>query len=218
MKTKTFPVSIALAAISFLISAPLLKAASIAVSFSTPQSPFGGPLVNGLDGFDFVPTVDLIVSALGWYDHDGDGFAHSHPVGIYVTSTQSLVAPAVSVLGTSSFDITSNFRFESVAPFVLTAGTTYTLVGYGEGPTFDPYINDPTGGIDFGVGLDYVRMRSSTSTGLAFPTVAGEAGLVQDLYFGPNFQYTTVPEPCVAGLLSAGLLGAIGTRRRPSRT
>lgn len=170
--------------------------------------------MNGMDGFDFTPNVDLTVSALGWYDHNGDGFIRSHPVGIYVTSTQALVAPAASILGTSDLDITTNFRYEAVVPFVLTAGTTYTLVGYGEGPVWDDYVNNPTGGVTFGPGIDFVRARSGSGNGLAFPTAASQVGIVQDLYFGANFRYAAVPEPHIVGLLGLGVLVSFRSRRR----
>jgi hypothetical protein len=179
-----------------------------AASFAIPQSPSGVSLVNGLDGFDFTPTADLTVTALGWYDHNGDGLTHDHPVGIYNTTTQTLVAPSVLVTNTSPLDSAINFRFTAVPNFTLTAGTTYTLVGYGEGPTFDPYVANPSGGITFGTGVGFLRHRTARASGLEFPTTAGEIGLTQALFFGPNFQFV-VPEPagiCLAIVASVGLL------------
>jgi hypothetical protein len=190
--------------------------ASTAASFDLPQQPRGSDstLVNGVDGFDFTPTADLSVSALGWYDQGGDGIHHDHPVGLYVTATRALAAPAATVTSSSPLDAATRFRFAAVTPFTLTAGTTYTVVGYGEGPAFDPYVSDPAGGITFGPGIDYVRHRTSRSSGLEFPTTAGEIGLIQDLYLGPNFQYAVVPDPASPGLFicAASLL----TRRRRS--
>ena len=112
--------------------------ASVAASFGLPQQPRGSDstLVNGVDGFDFTPTADLSVGALGWYDHHGDGLLHDHPVGIYVTATRTLAAPAATVTTSGPLDPATSFRFAAVAPFTLTAGTTYTVVGYGQGPAF----------------------------------------------------------------------------------
>jgi hypothetical protein len=190
--------------------------ATIAATFSLPQQgTSGSTLVNGLDGFDFRPSVDLTVTALGWYDHGGDGLLHDHPVGIYLTSAQTLFAPSVTVTVSSPLDAATDFRFAPVTPFTLRAGTTYTVVGYGEGPAFDPYVKNPIGGIAFGPELSYVRLRTSRSTGLEFPTVAGEIGLLQNLYFGPNFQYTPVPEPFSSVCLVVSM-GALAARRRKS--
>jgi hypothetical protein len=105
------------------------KADFIAASFSLPQSPAGENLVNGVDGFDLTPSVDLTVTALGWYDHNGDGLIHDHPVGIFVTSTQTLAAPSAVVTTSSMLDPATDFRFTPVTPFTLTAGVTYTLAG-----------------------------------------------------------------------------------------
>ena len=190
--------------------------ASTAVSFSLPQQPRGSDstLVNGVDGFDFTPTADLSVSALGWYDHNGNGLLHDHPVGIYVTATRTLASPAATVTTSSPLDPATSFRFAPVAPFTLTPGTTYTVVGYGQGPPFDPYVSDPAGGITFGPGIDYVRHRTSRSAGLEFPTTAGEIGLIQDLYLGPSFQYAVIPEPASAVLPLAASSLLIRRRRR----
>ena len=189
--------------------------ASVAASFGLPQEPRGSDstLVNGVDGFDFTPTAGLSVGALGWYDHHGDGLLHDHPVGIYVTATRTLAAPAATVTTSGPLDPATSFRFAAVAPFTLTAGTTYTVVGYGQGPAFDPYVSDPVGGITFGPGINYVRHRTSRAGGLEFPTTAGEVGLIQDLYLGPNFQYAIIPEPASA-LLFLGAASLWSRRRR----
>jgi hypothetical protein len=212
-------------------AAPLSWGDTAAVSFSLPQSSLTPNLVNGVDGFDFTPNVDLSVTALGWYDQDGDGLRHDHPVGIFQTDTMALVAPAATVTTASTLDSTADFRFEAVTPFTLSAGTTYTLAGYGEGPNFDPYVVNPAGGIDFAPQVQFVRLRTSTATGLEFPTVAGSVGLVQNVFLGPNFEFTansvptppTSPPPPTAvplppaawsGLGTLVLLGSVSRLRR----
>ncbi len=162
----------------------------VAVSFSLPQAAFVGSLANGLDGFDFTPSGDLTVTALGWYDHEGDGLLHSHPVAIYLTATQTLVAPVANVTSASPLNTATNYRFTNVTPFGLSAGITYTIVGYGEGPVFDPYILNPSGGWIFGSGIVYQRLRTALASGIEFPTTAGEAGAIQALFSGPSFLYT----------------------------
>jgi hypothetical protein len=222
----------ALAVAVCLGAAPLSWGDTAAVSFSLPQSSITPNLVNGVDGFDFKPGVDLSVTALGWYDQNGDGLAHDHPVGIFQTDTMALVAPAATVNSASTLDSTADFRFEAVNPFTLSAGTTYTLAGYGEGPNFDPYVVNPVGGIDFAPQVQFTRLRTSVATGLEFPTTAGSIGLVQNVFLGPNFEFTAssvptppspppppttaVPLPAAAwtGLETLVLLGSMSMLRR----
>lgn len=212
-KTKTVA---ALAMITSLAASIMPAHAEYAAKFSLPQSSCCPSLLNGLDGFDFTPARDLSVSALGWYDHGADGLNNPHPVAIYVTSTKELAAPSAIVDSASTLDTTTSFRFTSVTPFVLTAGTEYTLVGYGSGPVWDRYVINPTGGISFGSDITYERLRTSRSTGLEFPTTTGEAGLVQGLFFGPNFQYSTspIPELPTYALMLGGFSLLIAIRRR----
>jgi hypothetical protein len=148
-----------------------------------------------VDGFDFRPDVDLIVTALGWYDHEGDGLIHDHRVGVYETSTKTLAAAEAVVTLSSKLDEETHFRFTTVKPFTLKAGVTYTIVGYGNGPKFDPYVANPAGGVTFAPAVTFIRHRSARATGLDFPTTAGESGLVRALFFGPNFRYMVSARP-----------------------
>lgn len=180
--------------------------ANVAASFSLPQTPCCSNLVSGVDGFDFTPRTDIVVTALGWYDHGGDGLNNPHPVGIYLTSTQQLVAPAVTVTSASPLDTATSFRFASIAPLTLSAGVTYTIVGFGAGPNWDPYVTDPIGGVSFDPAITYNRWRTAAAGGLQFPTIAGQNGVTQQLFFAANFMLTPVPEPATALLLSSGVL------------
>lgn len=178
-----------------LVTTPKLNA-EVIISFSLPQAPPTiGIFVDGVDGIEFIPTSNLLVSGLGYYDHQGDGLTHIHPVGIYNTQTQTLVAPAVDVTNTSTLDPSINFRFVDVAPFTLLSGVSYTLAGYTEGPNPDQYIFSPTNGMIFGPEIQFVAARNGRSTGLVFPTGASQAGVIQDVTAGPNFRYTIVAVP-----------------------
>lgn len=211
LKSKVTAVSCVMLLSTFVTNAH----ATLLASFSHPQSACCYGLVNAVDGFDFKPLKDINVTALGWYDYGADGLFNPHPVGIYLTETQTLVSTPVIVSSASTLDPISNFRFEHVSPFTLVANTTYTLVGYGAGPIWDQYVTNPTGGVTFSPEISYVRQRSSRATGLEFPSVAGEAGILQGLYFGPNLMYTAVPEPAAFSLiLFGGLITSIFMRRK----
>src|SRR5687767_10449383 len=51
-------------------------------------------------GYDFTPDADITITDLGFYDvgHDGLPAEETYPVGIYVTSTQTLVPGATAVV------------------------------------------------------------------------------------------------------------------------
>ena len=183
------------------------KAQSSAASFTLPQSGIGSGVIDGVDGFEFSPTRNISVTTLGWYDHGGDGLLHSHPVAIYSTSSQTAVVPATVVDSTSTLDAASNFRYASVTPVILNAGTSYTIAGFGNGPTFDPYVANPTGGVTFSSGIDFSRYRhAGGSASLVFPLAVGTDEAFNLIFFGPNFQYVEVPCP---SSLTTGLIGIV---------
>ena len=78
-------------------------------------------------GTDFTPLVDVEVSALGFFDGNGDGLRQTHRVGIFDRdSKRSLVETFVR----SDSALEGAFRWESLpAPVVLKAGKTY-IVAY----------------------------------------------------------------------------------------
>jgi hypothetical protein len=192
--------------------------ADVVLSFSLPQAlPTIGIFVDGVDGVEFVPTSDLLVTGLGYYDHQGNGLGHNHPVGIYDTLTQTLVAPSITISGSSPLDATTSFRFEDVTPFILHSGVSYTLAGYTEGPNPDPYIFNPANGLIIGTGVNFVAARNGRSTGLIFPTASSQQGVLQDVTAGPNFRYTViaaVPEFGSCYLLAPAIGGLIALRYR----
>jgi len=95
---------------------------------------------------------------------------------------------------------------------VLLAGVSYTVAGYGFGPTFDPYVRPPAASVSMGSGIDFVRYRSEVATGLAFPGPVGDVG-DRTVFFGSTFRYT-VPAPSAAAmLLGAGGMFCIRRRR-----
>lgn len=187
--------------------------ALFAASFSLPQSPTTVSLVNGVDGFDFVPTADLMVTGLGWYDHLAANLHHDHEVGIFTTSTGTLVAPSAIVNNSSTLEPSINFRFTSVTPFLLKKGVGYSLQGFGSGPDFDPYISNPVGGFTFGTDLGYKNARSAIRSSFGFG--GNTSGAIQDYFTGPNFTYTlATPEPASFAVISLGTLSLLRKRRR----
>jgi hypothetical protein len=96
----------------------------------------------GTVGTDFTPLVDVEVSALAFFDGNGDGLRVSHRVGIFDRDSKeqvlgALIAPDSTLEGT--------FRWESVEPVVLEAGKTYVVVGECD----KPYDEEVRGGGDW---------------------------------------------------------------------
>src|SRR5690606_20194842 len=87
--------------LSALWAAP---AAADTAMFSFPAPTTGASTERGTDGFRFTPNVDLEVTALGYYDHNQDGFTSAfHPVAIYDFVTRAQLVK-VSVQSTSPLD------------------------------------------------------------------------------------------------------------------
>jgi hypothetical protein len=79
------------------------------------------------DALEFVPWVDIEVSALGYYDNGGDGLADTHRVAIFDTSRRSTV---VIVHVTSDSTLQDGYRYEPLPPgAVLKGGTSYVMAG-----------------------------------------------------------------------------------------
>ena len=111
----------------------------------------------GTEGWYFKPTVDIEVTALGWYDDGQDGLTQAHPVGIFDASDEKLLVES-KVQPDSPLD--GAFRWVSVEPpVVLKAEHEYVMAGYG-GTALDLAVRNPK---DATVApeLRYLRMRTT---------------------------------------------------------
>ena len=111
----------------------------------------------GTEGWYFKPTVDIEVTALGWYDDAQDGLTQVHQVGIFdAGDEQILVESKVQPDG----PLDGGFRWVPLAPpLVLRAGREYVMAGFGHAP-FDLAVRNPK---DATVApeLGYLRMRTT---------------------------------------------------------
>ncbi len=134
-----------------------------------------------------VGPSDLEATALGSYDHDGDGLGMSVEVGLW-DSSGTLLGMVTVPTGTMP-PLIGSFRYEAlVTPIVLQSLQSYTIGGRctGIGPSYTNLINPSfTFSADFSaVGGRY------TSDDLVFeePTV----DIFGMIFLGPNLEYTTV--------------------------
>ncbi|MCP3959345.1 MAG: DUF4082 domain-containing protein [bacterium] len=114
-----------LTVIALLIAGLPLAAAADTIAFA--------PTVGGLIesntmtfGFEFEPTEDIAVTALGHYDHADDGLVAAHQVGIF-NLDGSIVAQTTIPAGTAG-QLQDGYRFIALDPAVtLTAGQRYRI-------------------------------------------------------------------------------------------
>ena len=136
------------------------------------------------DGLEFVPWVDIEVSALGFCDAGGDGLLNSHTVGIFDTDTKELVTPTVVVDNESVLD--GSYRYEPITPVVLKQGRSYMVVGDTESP-FDPCSVARGGGRDWEPEVRFVG-HSESYGDFEFPGTRS-----RHLWMAPNFKFMPVP-------------------------
>jgi len=105
-------------------SAATLSATTIA-AFHFTDPPAGQVSVQGNDAFEFTPTQNLLVTALGYYDRNQDGLALQHQVAIYAVATDTQLAvatlgplPATNG-GFSTPFFGPNFTYEQPEPLTL---------------------------------------------------------------------------------------------------
>ena len=160
-------------------------------------------------GYDFSLSSALNIDALGYW---ANGRSGSHQVGIW-NSANALVATAT--VDTLTDPLIGHFRWASIAPVVLGAGT-YTIAGQFLG---DGTFNSDATGIVSNPAYTHITDRQEAG-GFTRPTLSTEG-----LYYGANgifeVSFSTssgaVPEPATWGLMimGFGLSGvALRSRRR----
>lgn len=173
----------------------------------TPNSPApfttDGPVTVGSV---FTPSVNITVTALGFYDDGGTYPVTGALVGIYNSGGTLLESTTV----TAGANESNGYAFATVAPLVLSAGQTYTVAsndiptGYSYNYTSPPGVNP---------NISFVDSTYTYGVGLNYPTTH-----YLEVYYGPNFEFNTgVPEPGLYGVLALGLTGlvtAVLRRRR----
>ncbi len=166
--------------------------------FDFPPPPFADAAASGTDGFRFRPNVDIEVTALGYYDHDQDGFGTGfHPVAIFDFATRAQLTK-VSVLNASPVD--GLFRYAEIEPLTLTAGVSYMLAGYTPGMEGNHALG-PTG-LTTASAITYEGYRYIENTGdVIFPTQSDNTP-----FFGPNLRFRALAAPTPGDTNGDGLV------------
>lgn len=203
----------------FLLAAVLLALAPLsavradpseAFSFNNPQLGVTGDITVG---YEFQVNSAIDVSALGMFDayayfgDSGVGLDGSHDVGIW--STSGALLASVTVSGGTVDPLVGDFRYASLGTDLLLGPGDYVIgaeinnsVLYGQ----DGSVTDLTSDVS------YVQPELDFNGGFGFPNgddYPQDAGA----YFGPNFQFSAVPDSggwlmdlaAVASLTIAGI-------------
>jgi hypothetical protein len=163
-----------------------------AYSFPPQETDADDQYVRCTDAVEFVPWVDIEVTALGYYDDGGDGLVNVHEVGIFATSSKELVTLAVTIDQASSLE--GGFRYETITPVVLKGGASYILAG--QTAPCDLVVEDP----DDVVWAPEVRyVKSYIDLGDFGCPVTNTSDWQSDLWTHTNFKFRTPTSPSPAG-------------------
>jgi hypothetical protein len=198
------------------MTAPALAA----IEALTVTTPHAGGISNPpfTLGWNFTVDENITLVQLGFYDHNGNGLADAHAIGLWSSggSLLRIVTIFDGVGDPSNGELTAtNFRYRDVDPLLLTAGSTYHL-GATYASSRDLY---HFSGPSAFASIDQINVIGGVqqSGGFAFP---GRPIANSTLIVGPNFRIAgdavaPVPEPSAWALMIVGFGGAgVVLRRR----
>jgi hypothetical protein len=166
-----------------------------------------GFAANLTHGWQFTPTEDITVQALGWADPEGDGFATSHEVGLFRADNTT---PLVTAVVTSSSRLTNGFRYEDVAATPLSAGVTYIVAGFDASGGPDRYYTVPVANTAIDPAISYEGyVANLDDTGLLKPTGTPVQEVACCARWSVNFEFD-------AGVATGPWTGGLATPPHPS--
>lgn len=160
-------------------------------------------------GFEFIPTVDMIVTDLGFFSPSAQQ-PQSHIVSIFNSTGNCLTS--ATVMGDGSDD----FVYAHLSPsdsLPLISGNLYYILGENQ---FVDYILEVLAGGWSASGIHSLQDRNLWGDYTAWDDInTGDLGTdYYEFVCGPNFKYTAIPIPGAIWLLGSGLIGLVGLKRR----
>jgi uncharacterized repeat protein (TIGR01451 family) len=185
------------AAAALLLSTTITRAQTIAYDAPVQPGNQGYTFNLGLD-FNVTAGHSIVVSKLGAFDNNGDGFTGTVSVAIFNRSTTAQVGPTATFTGTTG-TLVNGDRFIAVTPFVLPPGS-YSVVAVGFNSTdlngnstiqgFIASTENTGGGLISFVGTG----RFDANPTLDFPTTV-VAGLPSNVFLAGTFQFVAAVPP-----------------------
>jgi len=174
---------------------------------------------HGNFGYSFtVGSQPIQVTSLGVWDESGTGLAESHQVNIWEAGVSVVSATVGSGSGP---DLIDGFRYVDLnTPVTLTPGSTYFISAFYPTATDSIALSQPPANVTLGTGLSLADGTTphfaSDQSQVSYPDQAGPGAAFG--YYGPNAQFTVVPEPgATAAVAALGLLGFALWRRSMSK-
>jgi hypothetical protein len=199
----------------FWLCALLLVVSAVANADTVALSSFSGGVnatsaSDQLYGWIFQVSAPITVTSLGVFDFGSDGLAISHDVGIFDQGTQALLGSTTVPSGTAG-TLISGFRFQSVSPFSLAAGTYVIAMTMPQGNSDYQYVL--VSSFSTAAGITWVNSAFDGGSTLAFPNPANNGAFAPGM-FGPNFTFTATPEPGTMLLMGSSIVGLWSQRKR----
>ena len=201
---------------------------------------FGNALIHTFTGPEFLVTTTntgavigyefttpstgiVVVTELGFWDDNGDGFASGVDVGLF-SSSGDLLGWVPIASGTDSPLGDDNFRYEPLdSSIFLENDTSYVLGGFrmsgvnyaGRNTTAGTHFQVFDG---FLVNEERAGSLNGGETELIYPSFNGFPNTLSpgEAILGPNLRFDTIPEPSTYALMAGGLLAIFAVRRRKS--
>jgi hypothetical protein len=154
-------------------------------------------------GWEFAANTNLKVVALGFFDDSQNGLAESHPVGLWNSQGALLASTTV----TTTDPLVNQWRYNGIAPVVLTAGADY-YVGALYTSGADNVVFPGYSGVSTTANITYLGATYAGGSSLSFPSSPDSA----NGFFGPNI--AAAPEPATWAMMLIGFaaLGFAGRR------
>jgi hypothetical protein len=159
----------------------------------------GSLIENYMQGFDFTPSTNLLLTALGFWDHGSDGLPRAFQVGLWETASQTLL-DSVMIDNGDPIDGSlvvngGSWRYETLASAVpLTSGVQYTIafqVGSVGMSVDDSLLVDPASLSTLADVTVPTAVRVLSTSSFTFPTGTGSAS------FRANANAQVIPESSV---------------------
>lgn len=157
---------------------------------------FAGAISAGTAGWVVhVGPRALEVDHLGLYDAGGGGLAQAHQVGLW--RANGTLITSVTVRAGTAAQLVDGYRYESITPVTLAAGTDYVLGAFYGSVSGDPILYGAQQTLSPLVSFGMSR-QSVLSPGASFGYLSIDAGLSQGI-FGPNFLFADEADLALTG-------------------